>query len=675
METNTEAYFRHDPMKESTWTRTILESINGGSDAYYKVESKQLVTMLIIVIAKKVHRAAISEVQCTSAGVGLMNVMGNKGGVSVRFRLHDSYVCFVTSHLAAFADKTEKRNQDFIELSKRLIYPNHPDPLTEYVSYSWNNGGDEGVSFMENNQAVHDWDKESSIFHNDVLIWCGDLNYRVNLNEAVIKNYVSQNKLTFLLDYDQLSIERDAGRTFPMFDEGEIEFPPTYKYDAGTNQYDTSEKRRAPSWTDRVLFKKSPVDSTRPSVELLSYKNCMTMMNSDHKPVRALFRMNIRKIDSRKQHETRQRLIQQIVDNPDTQPRGDISSSFIDFEKVRFMEYKEKNILLENTGQVLMLFKFISSGEEDVVFPPWLQVEPSSGVLAPGEKVVLRFEVTVDPTISAPLNRGEQSIEDILILRLADCKDFFISINGDYIPTCFGVPLEQLSELTVPILQVTNTAYKPMPVLNQIDVPKELWMLMNFLWSPTMFSMEPLFLEHGDLVVSTYIRDCLDNGTQFDGNVLLGGSSPTGVEGEGEQLATSMEHLNLTEEEKRRKEIVSANSMIDVLVAFLECLPEPVISTHLYERALDAGDSSDAMNILKESLAPFHRNVLLYIGIFLRQAIDAAPANCRNAREEKIIETFTVLLRPPLDFKERNPAVAKERREKFVVQLLKTCKT
>lgn len=71
------------------------------------------------------------------------------------------------------------------------------------------------------------------------LVWCGDLNYRVNLNEAVIKNWIVQEKLDLLLEYDQLSIERNAGRTFIMFDEGRITFPPTYKYDPGTNQYDT----------------------------------------------------------------------------------------------------------------------------------------------------------------------------------------------------------------------------------------------------------------------------------------------------------------------------------------------------------------------------------------------------------------------------------------------------
>lgn len=35
--------------------------------------------------------------------------------------------------------------------------------------------------------------------------------------------------------------------------------------------------------------------------------------------------------------------------------------------------------------------------------------------------------------------------------------------------------------------------------------------------------------------------------------------------------------------------------MVDVLVAFLECLPEPVIPTALYELALEASNSSQAM--------------------------------------------------------------------------------
>lgn len=36
---------------------------------------------------------------------------------------------------------------------------------------------------------------------------------------------------------------------FAGYDEAPILFRPTYRYDIGTNQYDTSEKYRIPAWT------------------------------------------------------------------------------------------------------------------------------------------------------------------------------------------------------------------------------------------------------------------------------------------------------------------------------------------------------------------------------------------------------------------------------------------
>lgn len=99
-------------------------------------------------------------------------------------------------------------------------------------------------------------------------------------------------------------------------------------------------------------------------------------------------------------------------------------------------------------------------------------------------------------------------------------------------------------------------------------------------------------------MVSTYIRECLDKGEQFDTNVLLGGQPNNGDNGDDVSDAQSaLSELTLVSEEtKRGREAVSANSMIDVLVAFLECLPDPVISTNMYERALEAADNIDAMN-------------------------------------------------------------------------------
>lgn len=48
--------------------------------------------------------------------------------------------------------------------------------------------------------------------------------------------------------------ERVAGRAFSGYLEGAILFPPTFKYDRGSDQFDTSSKARPPAWTDRILY-------------------------------------------------------------------------------------------------------------------------------------------------------------------------------------------------------------------------------------------------------------------------------------------------------------------------------------------------------------------------------------------------------------------------------------
>lgn len=92
---------------------------------------------------------------------------GNKGGVGVRLRFYDSYMCFIGSHLAAFTDQVDRRNQDFAEICKRLTFTHKQDPLLSYVDHSWNDGGDEGISFLDNQGVKLDWSQTASVFHSE----------------------------------------------------------------------------------------------------------------------------------------------------------------------------------------------------------------------------------------------------------------------------------------------------------------------------------------------------------------------------------------------------------------------------------------------------------------------------------------------------------------------------
>ncbi|KAI9653383.1 MAG: hypothetical protein M1831_006088 [Alyxoria varia] len=73
-----------------------------------------------------------------------------------------------------------------------------------------------------------------------------------------------QTTLNSLLPHDELHQQQDARKMFhDGWKEGPITFLPTYKYDVGTVALlDSSEKRRAPSWCDRILYRtrKSKMD-------------------------------------------------------------------------------------------------------------------------------------------------------------------------------------------------------------------------------------------------------------------------------------------------------------------------------------------------------------------------------------------------------------------------------
>lgn len=68
-------------------------------------------------------------------------------------------------------NQIDKRNQDFGSIAKRLFFPikenDKRDSPTDYLSYYWNDGGDEGISFIERQNVIKDWTKEASVFHSE----------------------------------------------------------------------------------------------------------------------------------------------------------------------------------------------------------------------------------------------------------------------------------------------------------------------------------------------------------------------------------------------------------------------------------------------------------------------------------------------------------------------------
>ena len=88
----------------------------------------------------------------------------------------------------------------------------------------------------------------------DFLFWFGDLNYRIDLGfkETIIE--LNNKNIKGLLMKDQLIKQRQINEVFYNFDEGLINFFPTYRRIKGINEY-SNKDNQSPSWCDRIMIR------------------------------------------------------------------------------------------------------------------------------------------------------------------------------------------------------------------------------------------------------------------------------------------------------------------------------------------------------------------------------------------------------------------------------------
>jgi endonuclease/exonuclease/phosphatase family metal-dependent hydrolase len=200
-----------------------------------------------------------------------------QGALVFRFVLDDSSLCFVNCHLAAGQTQTTNRNNDIaaiLEAESLPVENSLTSRLNHFVS-----GGD-----------------GSMIMDHEICILNGDLNYRIDsVPRHVIIEDIRNNNLPKLLERDQLlaSRRKNPGFRLRAFQEAPITFAPTYKYDVGTDDYDSSDKKRSPAWCDRVLYRGLG------RVKQLEYRR-HEIRASDHRPVSASFKFRIKTVHSDK---------------------------------------------------------------------------------------------------------------------------------------------------------------------------------------------------------------------------------------------------------------------------------------------------------------------------------------------------------------------------------------
>lgn len=290
----------YDPNPAKKWKHVLKRSLPRG---YVKIAEQQLLGLLILVYAAPDVALSITSVDCSSVGTGALGYVGNKGAVSVRIVLGGTTrMLFVNCHLAAGADQTAltRRIWDTNQiLSRTKFAPSVLDGDTNPVDHESIGHEDFAFWFGDLNYRLDDIPGEDVrrllLLHTrneyDVMNKSrrkidSELGYiDADSGEYSLEPSASERSggighaahassiepilnpeddpaslittINSLLQHDQLRAQQRLRKAFhDGWREGTIDFLPTYKYDVGSvGMFDSGEKKRSPSWCDRILYR------------------------------------------------------------------------------------------------------------------------------------------------------------------------------------------------------------------------------------------------------------------------------------------------------------------------------------------------------------------------------------------------------------------------------------
>lgn len=193
-------------------------------------------------------------------------------------------MCFINCHLAAGQTHTAHRNNDVATILEAESLPTERDPDIRASLYV---GGGDGTQILDH----------------EVCILNGDLNYRIDaIPRNTVVDMIKRNEFSKLLERDQIMVSRRrvSGFRLSTFAEAPITFAPTYKYDVGTDNYDSSEKKRSPAWCDRLLYRGPG------RIKQIEYRRHEVKV-SDHRPVSGTFKIRVKRIDPKKREKAKEK--------------------------------------------------------------------------------------------------------------------------------------------------------------------------------------------------------------------------------------------------------------------------------------------------------------------------------------------------------------------------------
>lgn len=280
--------FVSDSVFDDPWSHLLMSTL--ASREYIKVASVRMQGLLLLVFSKLQHVPFIRDIRTTYTRTGMFGYWGNKGAVSVRLSFYGHALCFLNCHLAAHMKYATARVNEF-----------------EYI--------------MDTQRF--ECEMAPSVLDHRLVFWFGDLNFRIQDHGMhFVRSCINSQKYNLLWSNDQLMMMKKKVEALQEFEEGPLDFQPTYKFDLNSDRYDSSGKKRKPAWTDRILWRlrskpSLPADDgsdndVRPRAAVLKelenfaefplkitqelYSSHMEYGISDHKPVIGVFNLELRKM-------------------------------------------------------------------------------------------------------------------------------------------------------------------------------------------------------------------------------------------------------------------------------------------------------------------------------------------------------------------------------------------
>ncbi|KAF5742787.1 Endonuclease/exonuclease/phosphatase family protein isoform 7 [Tripterygium wilfordii] len=393
------------------WLDNIGKALDEGS-TFERMGSRQLAGLLVSLWVRKNLRTHVGDIDAGAVPCGFGRAIGNKGGVGLRIRVYDRIMCFVNCHLAAHLEAVNRRNADFDHIYRTMVFSR---------SSNLSNTAAAGVSTAShtlkstNSTSVNSEERKPDLSEADMVVFFGDFNYRlfgISYDEA--RDFVSQRCFDWLREKDQLREEMKAGKVFQGMREALIRFPPTYKFErhqAGLGGYDSGEKKRIPAWCDRIIYhdnRSDPVSDCSLDCPVVSsivmYDACMDVTESDHKPVRCKFHVQIAHADRSVRREEFGKIIssneklRSLLEELRYVPETIVSTNSI------ILQNQDTSILriTNKCAKEKAVFQITCEGQSTLRddgepadyrprgalgFPRWLEVTPAAGIIEPHQYV------------------------------------------------------------------------------------------------------------------------------------------------------------------------------------------------------------------------------------------------------------------------------------------------